>query len=64
MERSDCGLILRYYPSICLKGLRKIRKNSAMIYVLRKIRTKHLSAADIYWVGIRPVLTQGSGEMA
>jgi hypothetical protein len=27
-ERSDGGLILRYYPSICLHGLRK--KNSGL----------------------------------
>jgi hypothetical protein len=32
--KSGCGIILRYYPTICLEGLRKTTKTSVRIAVL------------------------------
>ena len=42
MERSGRGLILRYYPIICLEGGSKTKKNCTQIGVRAGIRSGHL----------------------
>jgi hypothetical protein len=42
LERSSCGLILRYYPDICPEGLRKTTKNLRTTGLRAKIWTREL----------------------
>jgi hypothetical protein len=48
-EGSGNGLILRYYPSICLEGLRKTMKNLSLVHLSQGMRYHADSCRALRW---------------